>query len=190
MESNWPLLSRNPAWRCSPQTDTHYSRFHPQVRIGDVVALLNRTPNILGVTLDTQFTFVPHAHDCVERASQRHEIPSWVELGFHNCNYGGHLQDHCASHPQFCHSYLVYPSVLNPPGQTWSDPEQGPEDRDWLPSKGPETGVLFLRAHLELCSQQLYASALQPMHPIHLIVTTPLDPWPLRATLQASCNRM
>ena len=35
----------------------------------------------------------------------------------------------------------------------------------------------FLRVHLELCSQQFYASALQPLHPSHLIVTSaPLGP--------------
>ena len=48
------------------------------------------------------------------------------------------------------------------------------------------TGVLFLRAHLELCSQQFYASALQPMHPSHIIVTRPPDPSPLRV----SCHRI
>ena len=48
------------------------------------------------------------------------------------------------------------------------------------------TGVLPMRAHLKLCSQQFYASALKPLHPSHLIVTSPPDPRPLRATLQAS----
>ena len=51
-------------------SDTHQSRLHPQVRIGDAVAPLNRTPKIQGVTLDTLFTFSPHARDCVERASR------------------------------------------------------------------------------------------------------------------------
>ena len=46
-----------------------------------------------------------------------------------------------------------------------------------------ETGVLPLRAHLELCSQQFYARALQPLHLSHL---PPPHPRPLRATLQAS----
>ena len=30
----------------------------------------NRTPKILGVTLNTHFTFAPHARDCVEQASR------------------------------------------------------------------------------------------------------------------------
>ena len=41
-----------------------------------------------------------------------------------------------------------------------------------------ETGVLPLRAHLELCCLQFYASALQPLHPS-----------PIRATLQALYHR-
>ena len=50
----------------------HQSWFHPQVHIRDEVGPLNRTPKILGVsvTLDTHFTFGPHARDCVERASR------------------------------------------------------------------------------------------------------------------------
>ena len=34
-------------------SDTHQSQLHPQVRIGEAVALLNRTPKILSVTLDS-----------------------------------------------------------------------------------------------------------------------------------------
>ena len=47
-----------------------------------------------------------------------------------------------------------------------------------------ETGVLPLRAYLELCCQQFYASALQPLHPSHLIVTSPPNPCPLRGTIR------
>ena len=50
------------------RSDTYQSRLHPQMRISDVVAPLNRTPKILDVTLDTHFTFGPHARNCVERA--------------------------------------------------------------------------------------------------------------------------
>ena len=51
-------------------SDTHQTQLHPQVRIGDAVAPLNRTPKILGVTLDTHFTFCPHARDSVDRPSR------------------------------------------------------------------------------------------------------------------------
>ena len=45
-------------------SDTDQSLLHPQVWIGDAVAVLNRTPKI--------FTFVSHARDCVERVSRAH----------------------------------------------------------------------------------------------------------------------
>ena len=44
---------------------------------------------------------------------------------------------------------------------------------------GAEHVVLPLRVHLELCFREFYASALQPMHPSHLILTSPPDPRPL-----------
>ena len=53
-----------------------------------------------------------------------------------------------------------------------------------------ETGVLPMRAHLELCSQQYYASALQPLHPSHLIVTSSSDSLSPRDTLQASYHHI
>ena len=46
-------------------SDTHQSWLHPQVQIGDEVASLKRTPKILGIMLDTHFTFGLHARDCV-----------------------------------------------------------------------------------------------------------------------------
>ena len=55
-------------------SDTHQSRLNPQVRIGDAVALLNRTPKILGVTLDTHFTFGPHARPAI--VSSGPQVPS------------------------------------------------------------------------------------------------------------------
>ena len=53
-----------------------------------------------------------------------------------------------------------------------------------------KTGVLPPRANLERCSQQFYASALQPMHPSYLIVTSHPDLCPLRASLQASYHHI
>ena len=51
-------------------SDTQQSLLHPLVRIGDRVAPFNGTLKILGVTLDTHFTFGPHARDCVEGVSR------------------------------------------------------------------------------------------------------------------------
>ena len=51
-------------------SDNHQSWLHPQVRIRNEVATLNRNPKILVVTLDNYFTFGSHVQDCVERATR------------------------------------------------------------------------------------------------------------------------
>ena len=69
MGNKRPLLSRNPAWLCSPRIPTSPGSTHKN-ESETRYPLLNRTPKIRGVTLDTQFTFCPYAGDCVERASK------------------------------------------------------------------------------------------------------------------------
>ena len=49
-------------------SDSHHFWLHPQLRIGNGVAPLNKTQKLLADTLDTHFNFSPHAYDCVERA--------------------------------------------------------------------------------------------------------------------------
>ena len=66
-------------------SDNHKSWLHPQLQLGEEVAPLNRTPNILSVTLETYFNFGLHALDYVERARRAISIMKAVarsSLGF------------------------------------------------------------------------------------------------------------
>ena len=85
MENCWPLLLRNPAWLCLLRSDTHQFWPHPQVRIGDEVALHNRTPKILNVTLDSYRLHLQPSCPRLCRASsevpQHYEALCWVKLG-------------------------------------------------------------------------------------------------------------
>ena len=63
------------------------SWLYPAVQIGDEVVPLNRTPKIMGSTLDTHFAFGPHAWNYGERALgalnvMAHGSLSRVELFF------------------------------------------------------------------------------------------------------------
>ena len=49
---------------------------------------------------------------------------SYSSSGLMGFSSGGHVQGHCAPHPQLCRSQLAHPSILNPSGQTWGGPEQ------------------------------------------------------------------
>ena len=100
------------------ESGTHQSWLHPQVRIGDEVAKLNRTPKIVAFILDTHFTFGPHVRDCYQASL---EVPNVMKTlaGVHNRNFGVHLQGHRASHPELHRPHLVHSSVFYPPRQTF-----------------------------------------------------------------------
>ena len=137
-------------------SDTHQSRIHPQVRIGDVVAPLNRTPKILGVTMNTHFTFCPRARDCVERPILNYWASIWfTQVSSTHLDKLEVIQNKALRIATGCYQKAAVSHLI------------------------AETGVLPLRAHLELSSQQFYASVLQPMHSSHLIVTScPYSPPP------------
>ena len=155
-------------------SDTHQSRLHPQMRIGDAVAPLNRTPKILGVTLDTHFTFAPHARDCVERASRALKVMKATA----GSNWGFTTETLVATYKAIVRPILNYPAPIwftQLPSSHLYKLEviqnkvlriaTGCHQKAAVSHLRAETGVLPLRAHLELCSQQFYASAFQPLHP-------------------------
>ena len=146
----------------------------------DDFTLLSSAP-----TLDTHFTFGPHAHDCVERASSALNVIKALA----GSNWGFTTKTLVATYKASVRLILNYASPI------WftqvSSSRLG--KLEVIQSKAlriatgchqqsshlrAENGVLPLRAHLELCSQQFYASALQPFHPSHLIVTSPHNPCP------------
>ena len=51
-------------------SDTHQSHLHPQVMIEEILAQLNKTSKILGITFDTHLTFGPHVRNTIERATR------------------------------------------------------------------------------------------------------------------------
>ena len=66
MANNWPLLPRNPAWHCSPLKPTSPdSTLNANWWRGGSVEQNPYNPGCHSVTLDTYFTFDPHAPDCV-----------------------------------------------------------------------------------------------------------------------------
>ena len=112
---------------CSPEIQrdpVHYQ--HPSVptspsstRISDAMAPLNRT-------LKSWVSRGHPLHLCPSRPQfcrpgfegpQCHESLNWFELGLHDRNIIGHIQDHRAPHPRLRLLHLVHPSILNTPGQ-------------------------------------------------------------------------
>ena len=151
-------------------SDTHQFRIHPQVRIGDVVAPLNRTAKILSVTVDTHFTFGPHARDCVERASRALNVmkalagSSWCfttltlvatykAIVCPIINYAAPIW-----FTQVSSSHLDKLEVIQNKALRVAT---GRHQKARRPTSG-RTEILPLRAHLELCSQQFYMDGTPP----------------------------
>ena len=55
-------------------TDTHQFSYHPQVFLDGALIPLDRNPKILGITLDPQLTFGPHAKSVVGKVGSRLKI--------------------------------------------------------------------------------------------------------------------
>ena len=151
---------------------------------------------ILSTRIPSTITIGPHAHDYVERASRALNAMEAIS----GSSWGFTTEILVATYKP-----IVRP-ILNYTGQIWFNQASSShlDKLEVIQNKAlriatgchqkaaashlrAETGVLPQRAHLELCNQQFYASAL---HPSHQIVTFPHppnpEPRPLRATLQAS----
>ena len=174
--------------------DTYQSRLHPQVRIGDSV---NRTPKILGVTVGTHFTFGPNTRNCVERVSRALNVMKAL-AGF---SWGFTTETLVATYKAIVRPILNYSTSilytqLSSPHLDKLEVIQnkaqriatGCHQKAAASHLRAETGVLLLRAHLELCCQQFYASALQHIHLSHLIVTSGLPSRPHTIVLSEACE--
>ena len=160
-------------------SDTNHcnqSRLHPQVRIGDVVAPLKRTPKILGVALNTHFTLGPHAHDCVKRTlGALNVMKALVGL-----SWGFMNEALVATYKAVMRPIINYAAPSGSPNifSAHLDKLEVIQNKALRIATGccqkaaacdlrAETGVLPLRAHLELCSQQFYARPPSPTHQSH-----------------------
>ena len=56
--------------------DTHEQHLHPQVRLADQVLPSEKKPKVLGVMLDTHFTFTQHSNNIAVKVQQRNSVES------------------------------------------------------------------------------------------------------------------
>ena len=146
------------------------------------------------MTLDTHFTFGPHACDCVERASRALNVMKALA----GSSWGFTTETLVATYKAIVHPILHYTSPIwfTQVSSTHVDKFEVIQNKalriatichqkDEASHLRADIGVLPMRVHLELCSQQLYACAFQPLHPQSPNRRLSQLP-PLRATLQAS----
>ena len=54
--------------------DTHVHNLHPQLKLVDQVLPLEKRPNVLGVTLDTNLAFTQHCNNIAVKVQQRNNV--------------------------------------------------------------------------------------------------------------------
>ena len=177
--NNWALLPWKSAWLCSLRIPTSPGCTHvPQVRIGDEVTPLNRTSEILGVTLNTRFTFGPHVHERLCRASfdgsYVMEASAGSSWGFSTETLVGTckgIMSPILKHDSPIWFWKVDSFYLDKIEIIQNIALWIATDYHLNPAVShirAESLVLPLIEHLELCSQQFFASAIQSSQCSHL----------------------
>jgi hypothetical protein len=167
-------------------TDKQISNTHPQVLLNNIPIPFNKTPKILGLTLDPYLNFSKHIQNTTSAANRKLNILKTVA----NTDIHNNIQTSIAIYKQFIRPTINYASPVWHPllsdhnlttlqttqnkalrtitGCTHSTPQQHLHN---------ETKILPIRNHLEMIGTQFYAKTRLPTHPCH---KTLLQPTPQR----------
>ena len=174
--------------------DFHQSSFHPKVKASSSIIPLEKSPKILGVTLDTHHTFKPHILNTSSKASSRLKILKAVA----GSSWGYETETLLNTYNSLIRPILNYAAPIWYPAAAPSNIQKlqviqnqalriclGCHKKSSSSHLHSEAKILTVDQHLELLSTQFLASALRPNHPSHSLVTRPPDPRDKKATLQS-----
>ena len=178
-------------------SDTHQSRLDPSVSCNGNTFPLCRSPKLLGVTFDTQFTFSPHIRGVAERARSRLSILKALA----GVSWGQSKEVLLLTYSH--HQMLIKP-ILSYAAPVWfpNAPTTAVSTLQSIQNSAlriatgslkmastdhlhQEDSVLPVRAHLSMLCSQFLLSALQPNHPSHPTFTADSGPRNIRHTLQS-----
>ena len=186
--------------------NTHEHNFHPQVRIEEPVDLggvfgtillgevlpLAPQPKILSVTLDTHFTFSPHAREVAKSCTQRLKVLKALA----GTNWGQDKETLLITYKALVRSKIDYAAPVWVPNVKKSPIKrlQAIQNAGLRIVSGcvkmsaeehlhTEAKMLSVSDHLQLLAAQFLASTLRPTHPLHSIITSPAGPRDMKGTL-------
>ena len=186
--------------------NTHEHNFHPQVRIEEPVDLggvfgtillgevlpLAPQPKILGVTLNTHFTFSPHAREIAKSCTQRLKVLKALA----GTNWGQDKETLLITYKALVRSKIDYAAPVWVPNVKKSPIKrlQAIQNAGLRIVSGcvkmsaeehlhTEAKMLSVSDHLQLLAAQFLASTLRPTHPLHSIITSPAGPRDMKGTL-------
>ena len=162
------------------------------ISLGDSPLPLVKTPKILGVTLDPQLTFGPHAKKVVEKAASRLKVIKAVA----GTDWGSSSEDLLLTYKAIGSTVIDYAAPVFSPNLKPSNVLKiqrvqnqclrvvtGSHSAASLEHLHHETKTLPVSDHLQMLSRQFLASAFSEQHPSHRIVTAQQGPRNLRHTL-------
>ena len=175
-------------------SDTHQSKYQPQVYYEGALIPLEKNPKILGVILDTHHTFSPHIKNIVAKASSRLNILKALT----GTSWGQKKEIILMTYKSIIAPVMHYAAPIWMPNisNTSLAKLQIIQNKALRIATGcytassadhvhHETKTLPMSEHLSLLSTQFLANALKPLHVSHAVVTTPLGPWRMKETLQS-----
>jgi hypothetical protein len=177
--------------------DPKQAKLHPQVKVNGELLPLIREPKILGVTLDTMFTFAPHCKNVAARVQQRNNVlralagSQWGQqketllltykaTGRSVINYAAPVWSYQASLSSVNRIQVAQNAALRAVTgcvkMTSSD------------HLHQETKILPVKQHNDMLSAQFLASCHSTGHPNRDLVDKPLRPRPMKHTLHSAHN--
>ena len=175
--------------------DTHQSTYHPKIFINNSQIPLDRSPKILGVTLDTHFTFAAHSKTVHSRStaslnilkalttsswgfSKENILSTYKALTRPIINYGAPIW-----HPNLARSRLQKLETVQNSALRIAT---GCHKMAAIDHLHTETNILPLHTHLDLSCMQFLATALDPGHPSWLSISPRTHrPRPMKHLLQS-----
>jgi len=174
--------------------DTHQSNLDPDISLDGVPIPLNRRPKILGVTLDTHFTFSPHLKDIADRARARLNILRAVA----GSSWGQQKETLVLTYKSLIKSLFLYaapawfpnaaPSAV---GKLQTIQNAALKIATGAIKMAPadhlhqETGMLPVADSLSLICSQFLVRACQPHHPSHEVSQADPGARPMKNTLRS-----
>ena len=174
--------------------DTHQSNLHPQVSIGGTLLSLDKTPTLLGVKLDTHFSFGPYSKDRAAKGRDKVKIlkavsgskwgaskevvsQTWKSLGKTTINYGSVIASPNMSETGFNRIQLPQNAAFRiATGCHASTP---------IPLLHHEMGEMPYKNHAHMLGAQALAKAMRPSDPSHVVVNSERGPRKMKETLKS-----
>ena len=172
--------------------DTHQSHLDPSISLEQALIPLNRKPKILGVTLDTHFTFSPHIKAIAEKARSRLNILRALAGSV----WGQQKETLVLTYKSLIKSLFLYAAPVWFPNAADTGIAKlqviqnaalriatGSSRMSSIDHLHQETLMLPIKDSISLICSQFLARTLQPHHPSHLVVTSNPGPRPMKHTL-------